>query len=164
MTLTQGQPMMKLCLLVLTTGCLAAAGDDTVDQLDQEVGQTIPWHAVLRCGGDGVVVDVDLAERRDVQVVVRNPAAVAWLSSHPGDGGTGMANAKHEIILRAMTIHGVFAPADFSVLVVRGYFSNDSFTPAAYAGREGTGLRVRLVSWASGHEVETANWWFADCH
>jgi hypothetical protein len=158
--------MMKLCCaLLFSTGCVAAAGDDPVDELDQDVDQTISWHAMLRCGGGlGVVVDVDLAQRRDVQVVVRDPAAVAWLSSHPGDGGAGTANAKHEIILHGWTTRGVFASADFSELVVRGYFVEDAVTPAAYARRDGSGLRVRLVSWASGHEIETANWWFADCH
>jgi hypothetical protein len=152
--------MTKLSLVsFVLAGCLAT-GDET--QLDQQA-TTVVWQATLHCGGQGVVVDVNRDERRDLQAVVRDPAAVAWLAGHPGDGGAGVPNAKHEIIVRGSVTRGVFSPADFSGFDQVGFSVADALLPEAHVARDGSGLRVRLVSWASGHEIETANWWFADC-
>ncbi|MDB5220606.1 MAG: hypothetical protein JWO86_8533, partial [Myxococcaceae bacterium] len=44
------------------------------------------------------------------------------------------------------------------------YSVADAFLPEAYVDRDGDGIRLRLVTWASGHEVETSNWLFPGCH
>ncbi len=150
--------MTKYLLLSLLAACTTT---DTAPVAQES--QTTRWQAMLNCGSVGVVVDADRDERRHLQVVVRDPAAVAWLSSHPGDAGVGTANAKHEVIISGTVTRGVFAAQDFQAVSEVGFFVEDGLTPAAHAFRDGDGLRVQLVSWATGSEVETANWWFASC-
>ncbi len=156
--------MRTLCVVLASLLCSCV--DDPADEtaLAAEEGSARPWQATVSCGDGGVVVDVDRDERRSLQAVIRDPHAVAWLSSHPGDGGAGLANTKGEIILHGTVTRGVFTPDDFTGFDMRGYTVSDALLPQAHVRRENGGLRVQLVSWASGHEVETANWWFAGCH
>lgn len=150
------------CILAVSA-CIAAEPHTDDEAKDLQPSSGTHWNAVLHCGGDGVVVDVDQDERRHLQAVVRDDGAVAWLSTHPGAGPAGIPNQHGEIIVRGIATKGVFSPVDFTSVSQRGYSVADALLPEAYASREGSGLRVRLVTWASGHEVETSNWYFADC-
>lgn len=109
------------------------------------------------------MVDVDRTERRHVQVVVRDHAAVKYLASHPGDGPPGIPTPSGELLISGWVSQGVFGPHDFHGLVQSGYAVADANLPEARVERDGNGTRVRLVSWVSGHEVETSNWFFAGC-
>jgi hypothetical protein len=153
-----------LCVFVLsaTAACTSEASDPEVSSESAELTGS-PWHAVLHCGGGGLVVDVDQSERRHIQVVVRDHAAVRYLASHPGDGPPGIPTARGELLITGWVSGGVFQPHDFHGLVQSGYAAADAYLPEARVAREGEGVRVRLVTWASGHEVETSNWFFAGC-
>lgn len=150
-----------LLLAATTTGCLASASDEDPGTIDQaELGSR--WSSIMHCGG--LVIDVNPDARQLLQAVVSDPNAVHWLSSHPGDGGAGTQNAKHEVILQGAATRGVFHPGDFTQFTQSGYAVADAFLPEAFVRREGSGVRVQLVSWASGHQIETSNWWFGGCH
>lgn len=101
--------------------------------------------------------------RRHLQVVVRDPHAVAWLSSHPGDGDTSKPNDKGEIILQGLVKNPVYSPRDFVGFTHLGYFVTDRPLPHARVRREGHGLRVSMVSWVTWSEVEKSNWHFDHC-
>lgn len=124
------------------------------------------WRGVLTCGGkNGIGIDVDTNQTRHLQAVIRDPKAVAWLSAHPGGSRTsGVRNAKGEIILDGYAKNDVRTGADLRSFTRSAFSVSDALLPEAYVTREGHGVRVRLVTWASGREVETSNWLFNDCH
>jgi hypothetical protein len=150
---------LSFSLLVLLAGCSGASAEDP-QSTDEALGGTA-WHEVLDC--HGAVVDADANERRHLQIVVRDPSAVAWLSAHPGAGNAGVPNAKGEIIVDGFAHHGVFAPGDFSGFTRSAYSVADALLPEAHVDRDGGGVKIRLVTWRSGSEVETANWYFPHC-
>jgi hypothetical protein len=158
-----------LTMAPVLMGCTAPASDPSVDGAagaasDSSELAAMAWEATLTCGGHGLTVDVDRHERRHLQVVVRDTAAVAYLASHPGAGASGSPNAKGEIVIDGFVAQGVFSASDFHGFHHSAYSVADAFLPEAYVDRDGDGIRLRLVTWASGHEVETSNWLFPGCH
>lgn len=151
--------LTPLAFLPLLFACAAPAGDDAPASTDDAA--LTAWSAVLRC--NGAVVDVDATSRRHLQVVVTDPAAVHWLSSHPGAGGAGLANAKHEVIVSGWSTHDVVSAADVTGFDQLGFADEDALLAQARVTRQPGGLLVRLVTRDHGHEVETANWFFRGC-
>jgi hypothetical protein len=157
--------LAPLVLVLAVPACSASEGAAASDaeQQSSDLSAT-PWQAILACGG-GLVIDVDAHERRHVQAVVRDRGAVAWLGAHPGGSRTsGVPNAHGEIVLDGFTQQRIFGAHEFHGFTRSAFSVADALLPEAYVTREGDGARVRLVTWASGHEVETANWLFHDCH
>ncbi|MDB4933511.1 MAG: hypothetical protein JWP87_483 [Labilithrix sp.] len=146
---------------LVLAGC-AAPTEETVDGSESALSSS-PWEAAVTCGGHGLTVDVDRNERRHLQAVIRDPGAVAYLGSHPGAGASGKPNAHGEIVIEGFVTRGVFSAADFGGFRHSAFSVADALLPEAYVNREGDGVRVRLVTWASGHEVETSNWFFPHC-
>jgi hypothetical protein len=146
-------------------GCSANADDPSADGLaaDSADLSSTAWQSTLTCGGHGLTLDVDRAERRHLQAVIRDPGAVAYLASHHA-GSSGMPNAKGEIVIDGFVTQGVFTPSDFHGFDHSTFSGEDALLPDAHVDRDGDGVRVRLVTWASGHEVETSNWFFPSCH
>jgi len=83
------------------------------------------WRSAFTC--DGATLDVDIGERRNLQLVVRDPSAIAHFDAKlpknlyrsVADGQSfakGLVNAKGELILRggqAQGFGGVFEPHQF---------------------------------------------------
>lgn len=152
-----------LALCPALAGC-SAAPEDSSDQSAAAATTTTTWTPVLTCN-HGLTIDADQNERRNLQAVIRDPGAVAWLSARPGAGGIGTKNEKGEIVLKGTVTKGVFGPADFTSFAQTGFFARDSNDPAARVTRIGNdGVRVQLVSFATGKEVEASNWVFRNCH
>lgn len=155
-----------LALFLALPACSASEGatPEGAEQQSSDLSAT-DWQPIVSCGGGGLVIDVDVHQRRHVQAVVRDRAAVAWLGARPGGSRTsGVPNARGEIVLDGFTQQGVFGAHDFHGFTRSAYSVADALLPEAYVTRQGDAARVRLVTWASGHEVETANWLFHDCH
>ena len=155
-----------VCLVALTPlggilyGCQAEAQNDDSAQSAAEL--TDEWRAVLRCGSDDVVVDGSSLQSRFFQAVVREPHAVSYLATHPGDGAV-KPNSHGELIFRGYASVDANGGHGFHGFVQTGFGARDSNDPQAYAQREGNGLRIRLVSFSTGQEVERSNWFFPNC-
>ena len=148
--------------LATLAGCILGEPDEVA--ATEDAVQTSTWQAVVRCQNNALIIDVNTNARRSLQAVIRDPAAVAYLAAHPGGAGTPIVNSRGEIILRGESTSPVFDRASFVRLVRKTYAVRDARLPEAYAEVDGTGVKIRLVTWASGAEVETANWYFPHCH
>jgi len=151
---------LLLCsaLGLIAVGCSSEAVEETSDQF----ATATAWAKTLEC--HGLTIDVDTNSRRHLQGVIHDPHATDYLSAHPGGGNVGKKNEKGEIILSGFARTGVFGAGDFSGFRQSCFCVRDSNDAVAYVERSGSDVKVRLVTSASGQEVETANWVFRDCH
>jgi hypothetical protein len=151
-----------LALLLATSFAAGCSTEEKSDATGDELRGT-HWQSIVTCQSGGLVLNVDTMSRRHLQAVVRDHSAVAWLSAHPGAGPSGVPNRKGELVIDGDTTNGVFSPQEFQWLRRSGYSVGDARLPEATVARERDGIRVRFVTWASGHEIETSNWLFHDC-
>ncbi len=95
------------------------------------------WHAAIQC--DGAVVDVDLNERRDFQLVVKNPALFPQFDQWP----FRQLKNDHERIYRGQAIRGqgVFQSESFY-----GFFANSDTTDAT---GNAPGYVIRIIPGSS---------------
>lgn len=107
---------------------------------------TPAFEEVLRCDGGAAVIDVDTAERRDLQVVVRDPAIVAALRSATqlSYGATHFTTNPDELVIRGTTSEGVFGRGAFSWFDSNSSFESldiwaDNNAPAARVYVDGSG-------------------------
>jgi hypothetical protein len=175
-------PCLFACLLLAACSAPTAPEDEAASS--EEAYSSSQWTKLLTCNGGAAVLDVDKNERRNVQLVIRDRAAVDYLQSK---SPSNITNARHEIIItpNEQLKHGLFSPSDFGRDDFWRYHVADF---AAYAGivkRDGRGLKVILSNnfqpiceggqWGyqggcwGGHTIranvytEVANWYFDDC-
>jgi hypothetical protein len=119
------------------------------------------WRETFDCGG--AELDVDIGERRNLQFVIRDGAAISYLASKLPPGlvlertdaqgqvhdTPGLTNAKGEVILDATPetgFGGVFQPSDFHQMTA--FYGttpeNEAFT--FLVQRAGDGIEVVLAS------------------
>ncbi len=121
-----------------------------MDELAQSKADGETWLKVLDCDGGAAVVDVNDWERRELQVVIRDPNIVNYLATATQlKFGTTVAgnivNAKGEMILRARVDRGVFTPWDFSSMspsTIHAFDDRLLVTPRVFV--DGPGLRITM--------------------
>lgn len=148
------------------------------------------WMPILTCDNGAATVDIDLGERRNTQLVIRNSQIISHFNSARVDlTGTSwfvwdghlhnLTNNGNETVVPGEMNQGVFQPNQF-----RGFTS-----PVSYGGRQfrvyrvGSGLKIEAFvpghgrscdgDWNSGGgcnnpiEVESekklADWYFQNC-
>lgn len=185
---------MKTNMLVMVSlsaslvGCVQSAEDEgTADESTElEAGgkaDGVTWSKILTCENGSVVVDVDVNERRNVQVVVRHWDAINHLRAMATANNWASStilepNSKGEVILRGTSNRGVFHPSDFESMT-----RDTNYAPVYTARREWGGLKVALLGvhrlsqpscrWVDENQGnwvceeygfgEFADWWFSGC-
>jgi hypothetical protein len=133
------------------------------------------WKPILVCDGGAAVVDLDLGERRNVQLVINNKQIVEYFALNRGmQSSMNFSNGK--IIVSAGLNQGIQYSGQF-----HGFDSNAANAPAVQVSRDEFGLKVRLVSlahkecidWRANDfycaetrdvpEVQYADWYFRSC-
>ena len=102
-----------ICMLLLSVAaCAAPSSDDESSATTDQAYASNSWQALMTCNGGAAALDVDRTERRNVQLVIRDPRVVDYLQSKTQ---SPMVNAKHEIVITAneQLGHGLFSPRDF---------------------------------------------------
>ena len=118
-------PMKKMCIgLLMLVGSAAVAA---------------PWEKVLTCDNGAAVIDVDTAERRNLQLVIRDTAVLKHLHERHAfrlEFGT------RELALGGRQEHGVFHPRDFQYLNGKfGYIYDERLI---FVTREATGVKLKI--------------------
>ena len=176
--------LLALVTIGLSAGCAAPAAEtDPGTDTSTAAYSAGPWQKLITCNGGAAVLDVDSAERRNVQFVIRDRAVVDYLQSK---SDSPMVNASHEIVMQASEeiVHGLFKASDFGADDFWAYRVPD-FYNAAIVQRSGRGIKVTIAKsfepiceggyWGyqggcnggssiRAHVVEElANWYFDDC-
>jgi hypothetical protein len=172
-------------LALSIAGCAAPASaeDDATSATSEAAYSSGTWTKVATCNGGAAVLDVDTGDRRNVQLVIRDRAAVDYLQSR---SASPMVNARHEIVVQSgePVMHGIFKASDFGADDFWSYRVPD-FYNAAIVQRAGAGIKVTIAKrfnpvceggqWGyqggcwGGHTIraqvqeELANWYFDDC-
>src|SRR5262245_58128499 len=102
---------MKTCSLILIiTGTLGVAGcgsppiDETVEQSPASLSPVV-WEKLLTCDGGTAVLDVNSDERRNLQLVIRDPNIIGYLDS------VGVVDPAYNA--RELVLSGYVAHVDF---------------------------------------------------
>ncbi|MGZ3694891.1 MAG: hypothetical protein ACXWQO_11990 [Bdellovibrionota bacterium] len=130
---------------------------------------------ILVCDNGAATVSVDLGERRNVNLVVNNQRIAEYFANN-GGLSSSMRIENGQIVVGAGLNSGIFDSSQF-----RGFESAAANAPAVQVYREGSSLRLRLVSLAHKEcidyrpndyycaetrdvpEQERANWLFRSC-
>jgi hypothetical protein len=159
-------------------GCAGASQDATEGETSaSELVGT--WQQTLTCDGGAAVLDVDNGERRNLQFVIRDRAAIGYLATNVRVSTRGIIAPSGEIILQGRQGDGVWDAAGFHGF--EGGVDNASVT----VRRESEGVKVIFhqdIAWSrcdgnvspstgmcDGPVVngvtynELANWFFRDC-
>jgi hypothetical protein len=175
---------MKLlgCLFVAAcaslVGCAGASQESSGDESSASA-LTGSWQQTLSCNGGAAVLDVDSGERRNLQFVIRDRAAIGYLATNVRVSTRGILAPSGEIILQGWQNEGVWDPSGFHGF--EGGVDNASVS----VRRESGGVKVTFhqdIAWsrcdgnvspstgmcdgpvASGVTYnELANWFFNDC-
>ncbi len=168
--------ILSLPILVLLSACAAPAEEATeANDLTRSF-----WQPLLVCNGGGAVLDVDAAERRHLQFVVRDSNAISYVTGAIRQQMRLNRGNGREIIAGGYSQEGAFAPGDFRSF----YEEATDYTSRIDVAREGRGVRIRFslhrreggfcTDWCSetccggyagGHDAfdELASWYFDDC-
>ena len=126
---------------IFSTLCLAACGSASPSE-DAETETSYhalsgQWQSMVNCNKGAAILDVDTGERRNVQFVIRDQAAVGYIS--------GTAGSKMHI-----------DRGNGNEIVVPGWSSNGIFNAGDYRGSErtDTGYRTRLRAWREGQGIK----------
>ena len=147
------------------------------------------WKPALVCDDGAAAVSIDLGERRNVQLAIRNADIIRYFNESRSLTGTSwlvwngrlhnLTNNAYETVLPGELRDGIFSSNQF-----RGFTSPVSYADRRfYVYREGGGLKVTIV--VPGHrgycnggfnsgggcidpvaprpEQEVANWYFREC-
>lgn len=172
-----------LLSLVTVAACGSPAEDDASASSSESAYSSGAWQKMVTCNGGAAVLDADTGERRQVQLVIRDPNAINWLTGRVGmqlgplDRGNG-----RELVVRGWTDNGVFSPADFRSMGaplgggdaqvfrdgagIKIVFRHDDGVQGGYCTDNQGGWEGGCIGgWAGGTRVmrELANWYFDDC-
>jgi hypothetical protein len=171
---------MKILNIILTLGVLGSVSS----------ARAAWWAPILSCDNGSAVIDIDLGERRNTQLIIRDAKIISYFNQS-GVALTGtswlvwdgrlhnLTNNANETVIPAQMYSGVFQANQF-----RGFSS-----PLSYNGRQfnvyrsGNGLKVEVIvpgygagcggDFDSGGgcnnpydgqpEQNLANWYFQNC-
>jgi hypothetical protein len=149
--------LLSLC----AAGCAAApAGDDAANA--SEAALTDDWQTLLTCNDGQAVLDVNGAERRNVQLVIRKKEIIDYLNQV---GAVSSAYGANEVILSGWTgkvdwtnrlgprlfaqpygSPGVFNAGDFQEMIADHNTYDGGFGHFVRVAREGAGIKVQFGS------------------
>ncbi len=143
-----------LSLLTAITGCAAQPDTEPTAGTSSDLSSAT-WSPLLVCDGGAAVIDVDVNERRDFQLVVRDHDIVSYFES--AFPGMTLANAKGEYIARSADWYppGAFQKSDFHQFTEPGNAITGH--PVTVVEREGNGVRVSLVEGKVGNLAPFCN-------
>jgi hypothetical protein len=143
--------------LITFVGCSSADPAVEESSLTESALASKRWEPVVRCE-DGTVVDVNADERRELQLVVRNPRAIEALQHGiecQWDPAKCPTNARGEIVFRGQVDRGVFAPQDFDKFLGWAVPASPDWLVAGLVDREGDTVKVQIGEYYS--------WIFRNC-
>lgn len=157
--------------------------------LSPNAAQAAWWRSAFKCDNGAAAIDVDLAGRRNVQLVIRNPGIIKYFNESGSLTGTSwlvwdgrlhnLTNNANETVVPGELRNGIFHSSQFSGFTSPVSYADRQF----YVYREGKGLKLRIVipwhyAYCNGgvdsgggcidlvperQEREVANWFFQDC-
>ena len=119
------------------------------------LAQAATWEQILTCDSGTVWVDIDSTERRNLQIVIRNPAAIKYLETL--QVSTAEGSTPTEMIFRVRQISGIFHASQFTsaeainnvdgrgraLPVDNEYMSK--YTNHTYLYRDGQGIKIEFA-------------------
>ncbi len=169
--------LARLSLLTAAVVLPACAADDSIGS---EEPLYSAWSPLLVCNGGAAVLDVNAAERKQLQFVIRDGNVINYVTGAIHQQMRLNRGNGREIIATGFSANGAFSAGDF-----RSFYEEASdYTSRIDVAREGRGVRVRFslhrreggfcTDWCSdfccggyagAHDVfdELANWYFDDC-
>lgn len=117
--------------------------------------QAATWEQILTCDSGTVWVDIDTTERRNLQVVIRNPTAIKYLETL--QVSTAEDSTSTEMIFRVRQASGIFQASHFTSAEAltdvdgRGRaFPVDNeymtkYTNHTYLYRDGKGVKIEFA-------------------
>lgn len=114
--------------------------------------QNAVWQKIVSCDNGGVTVDVNTLERREIQIVVHNRAAIprfhkGWFGSCRTGGSPSPLDPCYgdsgELVIKSRTDSGVFSPSEFNWAVSVEHVSSSQNRLEDYIGyRKNGGLSL----------------------
>jgi hypothetical protein len=163
----------RLCLagmICLTTACVEATDGEPVSTGESEVFTPagVRFEKLFSCDGGAAYVDVNVTERRFLQLVVKDPAILGYLHrsravSLPFGATEASFRGYTGVVFyqdfgpklksgNGFNGRGVFQPSEFSHFIAE-YIDFQVSTPLVNVYREGNGLRV---VWGAIEELDCA--------
>ena len=176
-------------VLSIAATSLVACGGAPSESSGTQASDLTGWQQTLTCNGGAAMVDVNPSDRRALQLVIRDPRAINYLTGAVGNQLRLNRGNGRELIVGGFTDRGVFSSGDFQWLSS----PQADLSGEAVAYREGAGIRVvfrrndgpggrECVEWSSdpalanpvcvqwrdnggaGSQRELANWYFDRCN
>src|SRR5262245_45664605 len=103
------------------------------------------WEKVFTCDSGAAVLDVNAAERRDLQFVIRDRGIIGYLANNVRGSTQGIVSPSGEIIVRGHQNNGIWSQGDFH--------SMDGGVPYVDVNvrRESSGIKAvfyQLINWS----------------
>ncbi len=131
---------LKVSLHPVTPGIFSALSLAAANV--SNIAHASEFETILSCDDEAVILQTNRAERRNYQLVVKDPNIITYFLGQGAfrNAGTNFGNGR-ELIVGGYLQNGVFSPDDFS-RAAGGYNYGDSFE----ISRDGDGLKLKLRS------------------